>query len=124
MAKSDLNTNQIVFLALIFKFSRIYVCKALTILGFSSDVSCVLIIFLPDNLSENKIAQQYKTSSNCLTCVATKAVDKDINTCTKVEDIGTTSAEKITWWYVDLEDRYNVYNIRIQFKDYDGHCKY
>lgn len=55
---------------------------------------------------------------------ADNAVDRDIQTCTRTEDIGTTSIEKSTWWYVDLGGIYNLYNIRIQFKDYGGYSKY
>eukprot|EP00105_Crassostrea_gigas_P037911 XP_019922059.1 PREDICTED: multiple epidermal growth factor-like domains protein 11 isoform X2 [Crassostrea gigas] len=74
-----------------------------------------------DDLSANKVAQQYKTSICNLLCVADNAVDRDIQTCTRTEDIGTTSIEKSTWWYVDLGGVYNLYNIRIQFKDYGGY---
>lgn len=41
-----------------------------------------------------------------------------------MEDIGTTTDDRSTWWYVDLGGIYNLYNIRIQFKDYDGYSKY
>uniref|UniRef100_K1QHP2 Uncharacterized protein n=1 Tax=Magallana gigas TaxID=29159 RepID=K1QHP2_MAGGI len=71
-----------------------------------------------NDLSANKNAQQYRTDISCPMCVATKAVDGDIKTCTRGESVGTLSPEKSTWWYVDLGGRYNVYNIRIQFKDY------
>lgn len=77
-----------------------------------------------DDLSANKIAKQYKTSTSCPACVAINAVDRKIQTCTRMEEIGITSQDKSTWWHVDLGDRYNVYNIRIQFKNYDGYCKY
>lgn len=72
------------------------------------------------------MAQQYRTSV-CVprACVADNAVDRDIQTCTKMEDIGTSSTYKSTWWYVDLGGIYNLYNIRIQFKDYgEKHSKY
>nr|XP_034311855.1 multiple epidermal growth factor-like domains protein 10 isoform X1 [Crassostrea gigas] len=71
-----------------------------------------------DDLSANKNAQQYRTGISCPVCVATNAVDGDIKTCTRGESFGTLYPEKSTWWYVDLGGRYNVYNIRIQFKDY------
>lgn len=41
-----------------------------------------------------------------------------------MEEIGIILQDKSIWWYVDFGDRYNVYNIRIQFKNYDGYCKY
>lgn len=94
-------------------------------MGYLRDISTVFINFLTDDLSVKKITQQYKTSITCATCVATNAVDRNINTCTRMEDIGTSSTEKSTWWYVDLGGRYNVYNVRIQFKDYgDKYSKY
>lgn len=71
-----------------------------------------------DDLSANKIALQYKTSVSCSTCVAINAVDRNTQTCTRMEEIGTFVTDKSTWWYVDLGGIYNVYNIRIQFKDY------
>ncbi|XP_052684164.1 receptor-type tyrosine-protein phosphatase epsilon-like isoform X2 [Crassostrea angulata] len=74
-----------------------------------------------DDLSANKVAHQYKTSSSCAGCEANKAVDRDIQTCTRMEEIGPTSLDKSTWWHVDLGGTYNVYNIRIQFKNYDGY---
>lgn len=36
----------------------------------------------------------------------------------RTDDIGFTSSDSITWWYVDLGGLKSVYNIRIQFKDY------
>lgn len=92
--------------------------------GVSSDVRSVLIDSLTDDLSANKFTQQYKTSRTCQSCVASKAVDRDIQTCTRMEDIGTTTNDRSTWWYVDLGGIYNLHNIRIQFKDYDGYSKY
>lgn len=66
----------------------------------------------------NKPAQQYKTYNDNPAFVATKAVDGDINSCARMNDIGTTSSDQSTWWYVDLGGIYNVYNIRIQFRSY------
>lgn len=84
----------------------------------------MLIIFQTDDLSVNKTTQQFKTSGTCPKCVANTAVDRDIQTCTRMEEIGPNSNYKSTWWYVDLGGRYNVYNIRIQFKDYATYSKY
>lgn len=36
-------------------------------------------------------------------------------------DIGLTAKHKTVWWIVDLGRVYNVYNINIQFKNYDGY---
>lgn len=77
--------------------------------GVSSDVRSALIDSLTDDLSANKFAHQYKTSSACQSCVASKAVDRDIQTCARMEDIGTTTNDRSTWWYVDLGGIYNLY---------------
>ncbi|XP_065922548.1 multiple epidermal growth factor-like domains protein 10 [Magallana gigas] len=74
-----------------------------------------------DDLSANKVARQYKTHIGCQSCVANNAVDRDIQTCARMEDIGTSAPNRSTWWYVDLGSTYNVVNIRIQFKDYKGY---
>lgn len=95
------------------------------IFGCLRDVSIVLINSLTDDLSGSKITHQFKTSATCPLCVADKAIDRDIQTCTRMEEIGPTSTDKSTWWYVDLGGINNVYNIRIQFKDYgDKYSKY
>lgn len=73
----------------------------------------------------DKSTAQYRNIVTCTTCAAGNAVDGNINTCMRTEDIGTTSVyDKKTWWYVDLGGVYNVYNIRILFKDYSGYSKY
>lgn len=93
--------------------------------GCLRDVSIVLINSLTDDLSGSKITHQFKTSATCPLCDADKAIDRDIQTCTRMEEIGRTSTDKSTWWYVDLGGINNVYNIRIQFKDYgDKYSKY
>ncbi|XP_065922546.1 receptor-type tyrosine-protein phosphatase epsilon [Magallana gigas] len=74
-----------------------------------------------DDLSANKVARQYKTFTGCQSCDANNAVDRDIQTCARMEDIGTSAPNRSTWWYVDLGSIYNVVNIRIQFKDYKGY---
>lgn len=58
-------------------------------------------------------------------CDAGRAVDGDNGTCMRTGDIGKTSSDdKKTWWYVDLGEIYNVFNIRILFKNYAGQSKY
>lgn len=68
-------------------------------------------------MSVNKTAQQYKTYGGCLTCVADEAVDRDMQTCAQMDVIGISSPDKTTWWRVDLGGIYNVFNIKIQFRD-------
>ncbi|XP_056017466.1 multiple epidermal growth factor-like domains protein 11 [Ostrea edulis] len=77
-------------------------------------------------LSQNKETKQTKEVPGCQdagTCQqfqSTRAVDRDINTCTRTAPIGnsTTQPNKWTWWYVDLERVLSIFSIRIQFKDY------
>lgn len=71
-----------------------------------------------DVLSANKPASQYRTATNCYVCDANNAVDGDITTCMRTDDIGSTSQMKTTWWSVDLGDIHRIYNVRLQFKDY------
>lgn len=53
---------------------------------------------------------------------AKNAVDGNKTTCMRTKDIGTTPSNNndnhYTWWRVNLGGIYNVYNIRIQFRDY------
>lgn len=65
---------------------------------------------------------QFKTMEGCTNCDAKNAVDRNLNTCTRT-DMGNTSIAKNTWWYVDLGNVQSVYNIRIQFKDYEQYSK-
>lgn len=84
-------------------------------------------VLFTENLSENGQTDQYRNidTSNCPFCASGRAVDGDNGTCMRTEDIGTTSFyDKKTWWYVDLGGVYNLYNIRILFKDYPGYSKY
>lgn len=83
----------------------------------------MLINSLTDDLSANKPAHQYKTQNNDPMFVATNAVDGDINSCARMTEIGTTSLDTSTWWYVDLGGISNVYNIRIQFKEFEEYRK-
>lgn len=56
--------------------------------------------------------------------VVNNFVDRNMNICLRMEDIGIIVVEKSIWWYVDFGSSYNVYNIRIKFKDYSGYSKY
>ncbi|XP_061170695.1 uncharacterized protein LOC133180136 [Saccostrea echinata] len=57
-------------------------------------------------------------SNNCAFYAADKAVDRNNDTCTRTDIIGPTAQKKEVFWYVDLGDIYNLYDIAIQFKDY------
>lgn len=51
---------------------------------------------------------------------ASKTVDENRETCMRTEAIGSHSADKTAWWKVDLGGIYNIYDINILFKTYDG----
>ncbi|XP_056019826.1 receptor-type tyrosine-protein phosphatase alpha-like [Ostrea edulis] len=75
-------------------------------------------------VSQNKKTEQAMEVPGCQnvgTCQqyqSSRAVDGDINTCTRTTPIGTTTPDEWTWWYVDLEKVLSIFSIRIQFKDY------
>ncbi|XP_056019839.1 multiple epidermal growth factor-like domains protein 10 [Ostrea edulis] len=75
-------------------------------------------------ISRKKETEQASEKSDCQGVEichlfqSSNAVDADINTCTRTKEIGFTSPDKWTWWYVDLENILSIYSIRIQFKDY------
>nr|XP_022311272.1 multiple epidermal growth factor-like domains protein 11 [Crassostrea virginica] len=83
---------------------------------------CVLV-FAYDDLSKNKVATQSSTyphgSNDPNTYVAGNAVDRDITTCMRTEEIGQNSPYKTVWWKVDLGEVYNIYSVNILFKNYD-----
>ncbi|XP_065923621.1 receptor-type tyrosine-protein phosphatase epsilon [Magallana gigas] len=71
-----------------------------------------------DNLALNKNTNQTNVATSCAACVAKNAVDGKISTCMRTEAIGlTTNNQHETWWYVDLGGVFNLYNIRIQFRN-------
>lgn len=72
------------------------------LLQLFTDVSNVLTDSLTNDLSANKNAQQYKTPIGCATCTAINVVDRNAQTCARMENIGITSLDKSTWWHVDL----------------------
>lgn len=47
---------------------------------------------LTDDLSANKNTTQYKTHVSCPSCIATRAVDRNIDTCTQT-DMGITAPD-------------------------------
>ncbi|XP_056017442.1 receptor-type tyrosine-protein phosphatase U-like [Ostrea edulis] len=72
-------------------------------------------------LSQNKETDQAKEVPGCLTCQqcqSSRAVDGDINTCTRTAPFGVSNPYKWTWWYVDLKKVFSIFSIRIQFRDY------
>lgn len=75
------------------------------------------LFFLKDDLSIKKNAKQSVTLPGNF--YAWNAVDRNIKTCTRANEIGTSS-QKTVWWRVDLGGTYNIHDINILFETYDG----
>nr|XP_022307519.1 tenascin-like [Crassostrea virginica] len=73
-----------------------------------------------NDLSYNKNASQSHTLPGPL-YGAGKAVDGNIATCMRTQEIGQNSPDKIVWWRVDLGGVFNIYSVNILFKNYDGY---
>ena len=76
-----------------------------------------------DDLSKNKVATQSTTALGPTDAYrAGNAVDRDTETCMRTETIGTSAQtpDKTVWLEVDLGRQYNIYNVNILFKNYDG----
>lgn len=78
-----------------------------------------------DDISHNKIATQSQTDIDIHNRYgASKAVDRNITTCTKTKPIGLNDPDKTVWWKVDLGRVSSIYSINLQFKSYDGYGMY
>lgn len=51
-------------------------------------------------------------------------IDRDIVICLRILDIGFGFKLKIVWWKVDFGKIYNLYNMVIFFRSYDGEGMY
>lgn len=51
-------------------------------------------------------------------------VDRNIIICLRILDIGYVFRFKNVWWKVDFGRVYNLYNMGIFFKSYDGYGMY
>lgn len=49
-----------------------------------------------------------------------KVVDENREICMRIEVIGFYLVDKMVWWKVDFGGIYNIYDINILFKIYDG----
>lgn len=74
-----------------------------------------------DDLSFQKVASQLGMSWLESFYNANHAVDRNTTTWARTYDIGSTSKYKTVWWKVDLGEVYNIYNVTILFKNYDGY---
>lgn len=76
-----------------------------------------------DDLSYNKAATQSRTFIG-RNYGADNAVDGNIMTCMRTEEIGRSAPSKTLWWKVDLGGPRNIYSINILFKNYNGFGDY
>nr|XP_034321059.1 multiple epidermal growth factor-like domains protein 6 isoform X2 [Crassostrea gigas] len=72
-----------------------------------------------DDLSYNKSAIQSHTYRDTI-YEAGNAVDGNILTCMRTQEIGRSSLDKTVWWRVDLGGVYNIYCINIVFRNYES----
>lgn len=72
------------------------------------------------NKKETKQKQTYALD-NPSRYIASRAVDRNVSTCTRTEALGMNSPYKETWWIVDLGGNYSIYSVNIQFLNYDGY---
>lgn len=72
-----------------------------------------------DDLSYNKAATQSHTFTG-RNYGADNAVDENIMTCMRTNEIGRIAPYKTLWWKVDLDGPRNIYSINILFKNYIG----
>lgn len=87
-----------------------------------------IYVLFKDDVSYKKTAEQSHTyvgttGTNHM-YVASNAVDRDISTCMRTNDIGSSSVYKKVWWKVNLGGVFNIYSINIQFKNYAGFGMY
>lgn len=67
-----------------------------------------------------KVATQSSTYPRYYTLYgASNAVDRNLSTCMRAEEMGRYCLEKTVWWKVDLGRVHNIYSIDIIFKNYN-----
>eukprot|EP00105_Crassostrea_gigas_P036086 XP_019920234.1 PREDICTED: uncharacterized protein LOC109617834 [Crassostrea gigas] len=75
-----------------------------------------------DDLSFKAVASQSKIAlGQPIAYAASNAVDRDIATCTRADEIGMNALDKTTWWKVDLNGTFNIFSINILFKNYENY---
>lgn len=79
----------------------------------------ILTCFCAVDISRNKYATQSHTAVGTAYS-ARDAVDRDVTTCMRTDDIGLNSSNKEVWWKVDLGKRYSIHRVSIMFKNYEG----
>ena len=76
-----------------------------------------------DDMSYKKNASQSPTYPGTM-YGAENAVDRNITTCMRTNEIGQNSPYKTVWWRVDLGGVFNIYSVNILFKNYNGYGMY
>ena len=83
---------------------------------------CNIYLLFIDDLSKGKPTSQSSTyPGNDTAYRAGNAVDRDVTTCMRTDQIGGNSQVQNVWWRLDLGGKYNVYNVSIMFKNYNGY---
>ena len=85
-------------------------------------LNCIFF-FVTDDLSFKKNATQSTEAWSYDFYKAGNAVDRNISTCMRTQEIGRNSPEKTVWWKVDLGGMHNIYSVNILFKNYNGYGK-
>lgn len=81
--------------------------------------------FYTDDLSFKAVASQSNIAAGQpISYAASNAVDREIATCTRAEEIGMNTPDKTTWWKVDLNGTFNIFSINILFKNYKNYGMY
>lgn len=81
--------------------------------------------FYTDDLSFKAVASQSKIATGQpISYAASNAVDREIATCTRAEEIGINAPDKAMWWKVDLNGTFNIFSINILFKNYKNYGMY
>lgn len=79
-----------------------------------------IFFYFKEDLSYNKVATQTPIYPG-ISYDATNALDRQIGTCMRTEEIGLNSAYHSMWWKVDLGGINNIYSINIIFREYTGY---
>ena len=79
-----------------------------------------------DDLSKGRVATQSTSYRYMFPDLykASNAVDRNITTCMRTEEIGGNSPDQTVWWKVDLGGVYNIYSVYILFRSYNEYGDY
>lgn len=89
-------------------------------IAYDIKLNVCYIYFVTDDLSYNKVASQSSPVTGNYND-AKNAVDRNVTTCMKTNDIGGSSPRTTVWWKVDLGRIYSINSVNIFFKNYVGY---